>query len=159
MSKLIHFPLRKLLVASAWCGLAAPVSLAAQGAEPPQEESAEESEAAEDMSEGEKRLAKLLEGRVAGEPQRCIRTFPVPPITVIDETAIVYGRGSTIYVQRTANPESIDRSDVISVRQFNAGRLCKQDMVQSSERISGIFTGNIMLEEFIPYTRVDEDDS
>ncbi|MEM6496841.1 MAG: hypothetical protein AAF709_08950 [Pseudomonadota bacterium] len=133
-------------------------SLAAQTAESPAEEQSETAEETE-MTKGEKRLAKLLEGRVAGDPQRCIRTFPVPPITVIDETAIIYGRGNTIYVQRTARPEAIDRSDVISVRQFRAGRLCKLDMVQTSERISGIVTGNVMLEEFVPYTRVDKKES
>ncbi len=137
------------LAALSAIALAAPLSAQSDGAP-------EQSEAA--MTEGEKRLAKLLEGRVAGEPQSCIRTQPVPHTTVIDETAIVYGRGATIYVQRTKDPEAIDRRDVVSVRQFRAGWMCKADMVTTSERFTGVFTGAVMLEDFVPYTKVDENE-
>jgi len=162
MSQVAISPLRfsfALPALVAWSVAASGATLGANNAQSAETEPGEASESATEMSEGEKRLAKLLEGRVAGDPQRCIRALPTPPMTVIDETAIVYGRGSTIYVQRTTTPEAIDRSDVFSVRQFQASRLCKQDMVTTSERISGIFTGNVMLEEFIPYTRVDPDES
>ncbi|MEE4154976.1 MAG: hypothetical protein V2I27_12515 [Erythrobacter sp.] len=130
--------------------MAAP--LAAQTGDASQDEAAK-------LTDGEKRLAKMLEGRVAGEPQSCLRTLPAPHVTVIDETAIVYGRGSTIWVQRTADPESIDRDDVISVRQFRAGQMCRADLVTTSERYSGIFTGTVMLEDFIPYRKVDAKES
>lgn len=71
-----------------------------------------EGEAVE-MTEGEERLAKLLEGRVAGEPERCIRQLPTDRMVTIDGTAYVYGRGKTIYVQRTRQPDRIDRRDTL----------------------------------------------
>ncbi|QFT76627.1 hypothetical protein [Erythrobacter sp. THAF29] len=114
-----------------------------------------EAEDAVEMTKGEKKLAKILEGRVAGEPQNCIRTRLNNRLRVIDETAYVYGSGRTIYVQRTKNPEDIDRDDVLIQRRFSASQLCKLDIVTKAERAGGIFTGVVFFDEFIPYTRVE----
>ena len=111
-----------------------------------------------EMTEGEERLAKLLEGRVAGEPQNCIRSRLNDRVRVIDETALVYGRGDTIYVQRTAHPEKIDRHDTFVARRFSGSQICRQDIVTTVDPFTGIFTGAVFFEEFIPYTRVDEND-
>lgn len=107
------------------------------------------------MTEGEKKLAKLLEGRVAGEPQSCIRTRLNNRMRVIDETAYVFGSGRTIYVQRTRNPEDIDRDDILIQRRFSASQLCKLDQVTTAERSLGIFTGVVFFDDFIPYTKVE----
>lgn len=107
------------------------------------------------MSEGEAKLAKLLEGRVAGEPQRCIRTRLNERLRVIDDTAYVYGSGRTIYVQRTHHPEDIDRDDIMIQRRFSASQLCKLDIVTTTDRTVGMFTGAVFFDDFVPYTRVD----
>lgn len=118
----------------------------------------EDGETAE-MTEGEERLARLLEGREAGEPQRCIRQFPNDRMVTIDETAYVYGSGKTIYVQRTRHPERIDRSDALVQRRFNASQLFRMDIVQTIDPFNGFFTGAVFFEDFVPYTRVDEDEA
>jgi hypothetical protein len=109
------------------------------------------------QTEGEKRLAKLLEGRVAGEPQRCIRTTPNMPMETIDGTAYVYGRGTTIYVQRTQNPEDIDESDTLISRRFSASEICRLDMFTTADRVLGFFTGAVFFVDFVPYTRIKKD--
>ena len=109
------------------------------------------------MTEGEKELAELLEGRVAGEPQNCIRTLLNDRLRVIDETAYVYGRGRTIYVQRTTHPERIDDRDTLVSRRFSSSEICRQDIMTTIDPVSGIFTGAVFFEEFIPYTRVEDD--
>src|SRR3546814_3331369 len=48
-------------------------------------------EAPTEMTKGEQRLAKLLEGRVAGEPKSCISNYPTSRMEVIDKTAYVFG--------------------------------------------------------------------
>lgn len=110
----------------------------------------------EEKSKGEVKLEKILDGRVAGEPQRCIRDFQSNRMQVIDDTAIVYGRGKTVYVQRTRNPKDIDRDDVLVVRKFGTTQLCKLDIVNKVDRLSGMFSGSIFLADFVPYTRVEE---
>ncbi len=107
-------------------------------------------------TKGEKRLAKLLEGRVAGEPQRCIRTLPNQSMRTIDRTAYVYGSGNTIYVQRTRDPGSINDNDALVSRRFNASELCRLDVMTTIDRINGIFTGAVFFEDFVPYTRVKD---
>lgn len=111
-----------------------------------------------EMTDGEKRLARMLEGRVAGEPQNCIRQLLNERLTVIDKTAYVYGSGRTIYVQRTRNPEDIDRDDALVSRRFNASELCKQDVVTTIDPVLGFFTGAVFFDDFIPYTRVEKDE-
>jgi len=111
-----------------------------------------------EMTEGEERLARLLEGRVAGEPQNCIRQLLNERLTVIDKTAYVYGSGRTIYVQRTRNPEDIDRDDALVSRRFNASELCKQDVVTTIDPVLGFFTGAVFFDDFIPYTRVEKNE-
>jgi hypothetical protein len=110
-------------------------------------------------TKGDKRLAKLLEGRVAGEPQRCIRTMPNQRMQTIDRTAYVYGSGNTIYVQRTRDPGSIDDNDALVSRRFIASELCKLDMMTTVDPVTGIFTGAVFFDDFVPYTRVKDDAS
>lgn len=131
--------------------LAGPAALAQSDDQGEVETSAE----AAPMTKGEKRLAKLLEGRVAGEPLRCIRTFPNMTMQTIDKTAYVYGRGNTIYVQRTNNPADIDSSDTLISRRFNASELCRLDQFTTADRVLGFFTGAVFFEDFVPYTRTD----
>lgn len=117
------------------------------------EEQADEEQT--EKTKGEKELAKLLEGRVAGEPTSCIRTPPNDRVRVVDDTAIVYGRGKTIYVNRTSRPRDIDDHDTMVVRRFSGSQLCKTDIVTTIDRGSQMFSGVIFLSDFVPYTRVE----
>ena len=103
---------------------------------------------------GEAKLSKMLEGRVAGEPKSCISTFVNRSSTVIDDTAVVYGRGRTIWVNRTANPSDLDDSDAMLVRMYGS-QLCRQDIVTTFDTSTGMYTGNVFLTEFVPYTRAN----
>ncbi|MGX7927320.1 hypothetical protein ACWPMX_12210 [Tsuneonella sp. HG094] len=106
---------------------------------------------AADRLTGEAKLTKILEGRVAGTPTSCINTFVNRDSTVIDNTAVVYGRGRTIWVNRTANPRDLDNSDALLVR-MHGTQLCRQDIVTSFDTSTGMYTGNVFLTEFVPYT-------
>lgn len=104
-------------------------------------------------SKGKERLAKLLEGRVAGQPMSCIRTLPRDRMQIIDGAAYVYGSGNTIYVQRTTDPERIDDSDTLITNRFSASQLCRLDTMTTIDRFTGIFSGAVFFDDFVPYTR------
>lgn len=123
-----------------------------------QEQDGDAEEAAIEMTEGEEELAKLLEGREAGEPVSCIRHRLNDRVRIIDDTALVYGRGKTIYVNYTNNPRTIDDWDTLVTRRFGSS-FCKTDIVTKIDPSSGIFAGTIFLSEFIPYKRVEKEDS
>lgn len=153
MTKSVFTPVRALgaLGASA-AGITAAALLATQ---PVAAENHEDHDSAA-MTEGEAKLAELLEGRVAGEPQSCIRSRLNDRLTVIDDTAYVYGRGKTIYVQRTRNPESIDRHDALVSRRFTSSQICKLDVMTTIDPFNGFLTGVVFFDDFVPYTRVED---
>lgn len=106
------------------------------------------------LSKGEQRLARILDGRVAGEPLSCIRNMPSQRMQTIDGVAYVYGSGNTVYVQRTRSPEAIDDNDTLVVTRTNGTQLCRFDIATTIDRFNGFFTGAVLFEDFVPYTRV-----
>lgn len=118
---------------------------------------AAQDEAPAEPSKGEIRLAKLLEGREAGEPRSCVRTLPSESIQIIDGTALVVGRGRTIYVNIPQYPESLDDDDILVIRKHNGTNLCRLDWIEMRDRSGGFYSGNVMLNDFVPYTRVEGD--
>lgn len=103
---------------------------------------------------GEERLSKLTEGRVAGTPVSCINQSDRSDMQVIDKTAIVYGSGRTIYVNRPRNAESLDSDDILVTR-LHGSQLCKLDSVRTHDRSTQSYTGFVMLGDFVPYRRVE----
>ena len=107
---------------------------------------------------GEEELANMLEGRVAGEPTSCITTLPSSNLRIIDETALVYRRGNTIYVNRTKHPEDLDDDDILVIRRYSS-QICRLDNITTRDRTSLMFSGAIFLDDFVPYTKVKDDNS
>ncbi|MDG2002924.1 MAG: hypothetical protein P8J20_06280 [Novosphingobium sp.] len=102
---------------------------------------------------GEEKLAKLLEGREAGEPVDCISFSRARDSRIIDKTAIVYGSGRTIYVNRPVNAEDLDDGDVMVTR-TSLSRLCKLETVRLHDSSQFFFTGFVGLEKFVPYRKI-----
>jgi len=102
---------------------------------------------------GEERLAKLLEGREAGQPVSCINLTAANETRVIDKTAIAYKVGSTWYVNRPRQPESLDDDDVLVTR-THSNQLCRLDTVRLHDRSGFWFSGFVGLEDFVPYRKV-----
>ena len=100
-------------------------------------------------------LAAMLRDRVAGAPVDCIATHSSGPygLTIVDGTALVYRDGKTLYVNRTANPRTLDRDDMLVIEQFGGSRLCRHDRVFTHDRTSGGRTGVVFLTEFVPYRK------
>ncbi|WP_374411443.1 hypothetical protein [Novosphingobium colocasiae] len=102
---------------------------------------------------GEERLAKMLEGRVAGEPVSCISLYQTTDTTVIDGTAIVYKVGSTYYVNRPSNAKSLRDDDVMLVK-LHSSQLCSVDIVETRDRSTMMYNGFVGLDKFVPYRKV-----
>ena len=101
----------------------------------------------------EAQLAEALDGRVAGEPVDCIDLHRIRNTRIINDTAILYDAGRTIYVNRPrAGADSLDRWDTIVTR-LHSPRLCSIDTVQMIDPNSRILSGIVFLGEFVPYRR------
>lgn len=113
----------------------------------------------EDLTRGEKQLARMLDGRVAGEAERCVRTFPQSRITIVDGEALVVRVGNKVYVNRTNRPNTLDDDDILVIRSYSGDRrLCELETLETYSRVGNLLTGIVSLGEFVPYTRVDDND-
>lgn len=103
---------------------------------------------------GEAELERAIAGRVAGEPVSCISLHGATSSQIIDNTAIVYRVGGTLYVNRPrSGAESLDRDDTMINRLFGDSRLCNTDAVRTVDLLSGFMTGIVLLGDFVPYRR------
>lgn len=103
-------------------------------------------------------FAELVEGRVAGEPQPCITTFNSNRLRVVEHVGLAYQQGGTLWVARARNPQNLDHWDVPIIERHGS-RLCTNDVMRTIDRSSGMFSGVLFLDDFVPYTRVEEDDA
>jgi hypothetical protein len=101
---------------------------------------------------GEARLARMIEGRSAGEPVNCISAFRSNDIRVIEHVGIVYDAGRTIYVARVTDPNMLDHWDIPVIERFGS-QLCATDIMRTVDRTGGHFTGVVFLDDFVPYTK------
>ncbi len=112
--------------------------------------------AASATPDGATELARALEGREAGEPVECINLAQVRNTRVIEETAIVYRIGSTLYVNRPrAGADALDRWDT-QVTRTPSNRLCSTDTVRMIDPNSRILRGTVFLGQFVPYRRIGD---
>lgn len=98
------------------------------------------------------RLAKLLEGRTAGEPRQCLDRIREDGYKTLGG-ALVFRFGSVIYVNRTTGGcEHAGNADAI-VLQGGLSRLCQGDIARVVDPRTGMDSGTCRLGAFVPYTR------
>jgi hypothetical protein len=104
-------------------------------------------------AKGEEKLAKMIEGRVAGKPVSCLPLHQIRSSRIVEGTAIVYEVGSTLYVNRPRNgASSLDRDDILVTRS-SLNQLCSVDIVRLMDPTSQIESGFVSLGEFVPYKK------
>jgi hypothetical protein len=128
--------MRKLAIAlTATCALLGTASLDARPRLTPQQQ-----------------LDKLLDGREAGAAVHCIPQWETRDMRVLDKTAIVYGSGTTIWVNRPHNAEDLDDDDIM-VTHPSGSQFCDLDIVHTVDRTGHFTTGFVSLGEFVPYRK------
>lgn len=97
---------------------------------------------------------ELVEGRVAGEAKSCISTFNNNDLRMVENVGLVYDRGDTIWIALARHPERLDYWDVPIIER-RGSHLCKTDVMRTIDRHTGMFSGAVFLEDFVPYTKVE----
>ena len=112
------------------------------------------SAATNDNSRGEAKLAKALDGRVAGKPVNCINLQDVRSSEIIDHTAILYhADGDRVYVNVPRIGQTSLNNDDILVTKTWSSQLCNLDTVRLFNRGARFETGFVGLGEFVPYSK------
>lgn len=99
------------------------------------------------------RLAKALEGRTAGAPVNCIMLRNIQSSQIIDDTAILYRVGRTLYVNKpTSGANFLDSTDIM-VTDTRTPQLCSVDIVRLVDQGSRMMGGTVGLGQFVPYDK------
>ena len=138
------------LVSALTAGVAGAMLL---GAIPATAQTAKVDRAAAVQARYDAKLAKAIEGRVAGEPVRCIDLRSIRSSTIIDKTAIIYEVGNKLYVNRPAGGASSLGSDDVLVTRTSGSQLCDIDIVRLIDRTNHFPTGFVNLGKFVPYSK------
>ncbi len=103
----------------------------------------------------EAKLAKALEGRVAGEPVSCINLRDIQSSQIIDKTAILYeGPRGVVYMNTPTSGASSLRDGQILVTKTIGAQLCSIDTVTLVDSGSKMQDGWVGLGKFVPYAKV-----
>lgn len=113
---------------------------------------------ADEPSRGERQLAEILEGRVAGEPVRCLHESQRHAVQIVDRTAIVFRDGDTLWVNRPGGARMLSSGDLPVFHQYGT-RICRLDRVELRDRLGGVPGPVVILDEFVPYARAGGDDN
>ncbi|MBH5321142.1 hypothetical protein [Aurantiacibacter sediminis] len=100
-------------------------------------------------------FAELVEDRErSGEAQTCISIFNSNRLQVVEHVGLAYRRGDTLWVARTTEPDAIGPWDVPIIERYGS-QLCRNDVTRLIDRSSGVFSGVVFFEDWVPYTEVD----
>ena len=105
--------------------------------------------AAAQTNRGEAELARLLEGRIAGPPERCLNLRRARLVRIVHRTAYVFRESGRLYVNRPMNPEALDWRDTLVSWRLSPFT-CAGDLIRMTDRYSGI-TRLVRAGPFVPY--------
>lgn len=95
---------------------------------------------------------RMLAGKVAGAPARCLPTYRSSDMTVIDEDTILFRDGRTVYVNRPIGGcNGLGRSGYALVTRSFGSSLCSGDIARVADLTAGITVGSCSLGDFVPY--------
>lgn len=101
------------------------------------------------------RLAELLAGKVAGQPQSCLPSWRTHDMAVIDDRTIVFretaGRAWVMHPQNDCN--LLSAGPYALVTRTSTTQLCRGDIGQVVDTLSGAMVGSCVMGDFVPYTR------
>ncbi|MCE7795927.1 hypothetical protein LWE61_05050 [Sphingobium sufflavum] len=101
----------------------------------------------------QERLARAIEGRVAGKPVDCINLRDIQSSEIIDRKAILYRVGRTLYVNTPDSGANFLNNGDILVTDTHSSQLCSIDIVRLVDSSSRMPSGSVGLGKFVPYTK------
>ncbi len=101
------------------------------------------------------RLDRALDGKVAGEPQRCISRFRRNEQEIVDRNTILFKNGRDLVYRN--DPEGgcggLDPTRAILINTIGDGDFCRGDIIRVFDTTSGSTVGSCAFSDFIPYRR------
>ena len=101
------------------------------------------------------KLGKALAGRAAGQPVGCIGNMRGSDMQVIDDYTILFKEGGTVYVQKPRGGcQGLGSSNYTLVTRIaGSNRLCRGQIGEIVDRVSGFTYGSCVFDDFVPYRK------
>ena len=101
------------------------------------------------------RMAQLLGGKVAGAPQSCLPNWRTHNMTAIDDSTLIFQESpGRVWVQKPQNPcNLVSMGPYALVTRTTTGMLCRGDIAQVVDPLSGSNVGSCVMGDFVPYVR------
>lgn len=127
------------------------VALVLLGASPPQ--------LVQRTAEAQAKLDKYLAGRIAGEPQRCIKGHQSNDPIGIDDSTMLFRDGPRVWRNELSQAYRCDQLGLnrMLVTENKNIQLCSGDTTWIVDTKSGEGVGTCILGPFVPYTRPKRD--
>lgn len=101
------------------------------------------------------RMAMLVGGKVAGTPRSCLPNWRTHDMTAIDDMTLVFRESpGRVWVQKPQNPcNLVSVGPYALVTRTPTGQLCRGDIAQVIDTMSGANVGSCVMGDFVPYVR------
>lgn len=102
----------------------------------------------------QKELAKLLDGKVAGEPVSCVSNFSTASNlrALSDDVLVMQVNRKLVYKNELRGTcTGLSRGDILVMTSWSGGQYCQGDMARAFDPYSGITSGVCSLGKFVPY--------
>jgi hypothetical protein len=101
------------------------------------------------------RLAQLLHGKVAGEPQSCLPSYSANDMVVIDDYTIGFREGTRrVWINKPAGGCNLLSAGpyALLTRNVASSGTCRGDIAHVVDTMSGMTVGSCVFGDFVPYT-------
>jgi hypothetical protein len=100
---------------------------------------------------GQMMLAQMLQGKVAGAPQRCLQVSQTRDLVPIDATTLAYRDGATTWINHVEGYcGGLQTGGTLVTRPDGPSGPCSGDMARVVD-FAGMTTGSCLLGPFVPY--------
>ena len=106
-------------------------------------------------SKAANKLAKALAGRTPGQPVSCIGNMRGSDMQIVDDQTILYRQGGTVYVQKPSGGcHGLGSGNyTLLTRLHGSTRLCRGQIGEVVDRVSGFTYGSCVFGDFVPYRK------
>ena len=105
-------------------------------------------------AEAQAQLDKLLVGKVAGNPVSCLsQARPSASTVSIDDNTIAFRQGSKVYINHPSGGCTNLNGPYALVTRTPSTRLCRGDIAEVRDMVSGFTVGSCVLGDFLPYAK------
>jgi hypothetical protein len=101
---------------------------------------------------GQAELSRLLAGKVAGPPQKCLSRYRAEHLVPIDGHTLAYRDGPTTWINHVqGNCAGLEYGYTLVTKPFGFNGPCKGDVAQVVDPGSGMLAGSCFFGDFVPY--------